>query len=74
MSMPGMDNGEAFAKYEPRTGGDPELEKAIEEIGRNRVFAEAEKSGWRRGDVPPKFVWWGLVHKLRQEHATQQRC
>lgn len=45
---------------------DQELEKAIEAIGRDRVFARARALGWTEGS-PPKWVWWGVVAELRQE-------
>jgi hypothetical protein len=41
-----------------------ELEAAINEVGRDRVFAMARALGW--GDTtPPEFVWWSIVDKLR---------
>jgi len=44
---------------------DEALEKAIDEIGRDRVFARAQSHGWLAGDAPPKWVWWGIVHELK---------
>lgn len=45
---------------------DQELEKAIDEVGREKVFQRAREVGWRYGDDPPKWVWWGIVAELRQ--------
>ena len=44
---------------------DKELEKAIEEVGRGRVFAYARENGWDSHAAPPKWVWWGIVAELR---------
>lgn len=45
---------------------DEALEKAIDEAGRDRVLTRAESYGWRAGDAPPKYVWWGIVQELRE--------
>lgn len=40
------------------------LEKAIDEVGRDRVFMRARSHGW--GDnAPPEWVWWAIVQELR---------
>lgn len=41
------------------------LEKAIDEVGRDLVFARAKSHGWNAGDGPPEWVWWGIVQELR---------
>lgn len=40
------------------------LEKAIDEVGRDRVFMRARSHGWGNG-APPEWVWWGIVQELR---------
>jgi hypothetical protein len=42
------------------------LEKAIDEVGRDRVFARAEAHGWPRGGGAPQWIWWGIVQDLRE--------
>lgn len=41
------------------------LEKAIDEVGRDRVFMRARSHGWGSQDGPPEWVWWGIVQELR---------
>jgi hypothetical protein len=41
------------------------LERAIDDVGRDRVFAKARELGWNSGDMPPLFVWFGIVKELR---------
>lgn len=43
-----------------------ELEKAIDEVGREKVFQRATEVGWRYGEPPPKWVWWLIIAELRQ--------
>lgn len=43
---------------------DEALEKAIDEVGRDKVFDRAQVHGWMPGDTPPKWVWWGIVREL----------
>lgn len=40
------------------------LEKAIDEAGRDRVFARARSYGWSDGGAP-EWVWWGIVHEVQ---------
>lgn len=49
-------------------GIDFSLEAAIDEVGRDRVFALVRASGWSPGDAVPKFVWHEAVVALRQEN------
>lgn len=42
-----------------------DLERAIDDVGRDRVFLRAKSYGWSNGDVPPEYVWWGIVQELR---------
>ena len=51
---------------------DDDLERAIDEVGRGRVFLFMEASGWNRYDTPPKWVWWQAVHELREADALQE--
>lgn len=41
------------------------LEKAIDGVGRDRVFMRARSHGWGSSDGPPEWVWWGIVQELR---------
>lgn len=43
---------------------DEELEKAIDDVGRDRVFDRAEAHGWN-DMTPPRWVWWLIVKELR---------
>ena len=43
---------------------DPDLEREIDQAGRDLVFAIMLANGWHRGDAPPKFVW-----RLACQHA-----
>ena len=43
-----------------------ELEKAIDEVGRDRVFARANSYGWENGAGAPEWVWWGIVNEVRE--------
>ena len=45
---------------------DTELEAAIDEAGRDRVFAIVRASGWTSGDSVPKYVWWDAVRLAAQ--------
>lgn len=51
---------------------DTELEAAIDEAGRDRVFARAYHHGWTGSLTPPKWVWWGIVLELRNEQTRQE--
>jgi poly-gamma-glutamate capsule biosynthesis protein CapA/YwtB (metallophosphatase superfamily) len=44
---------------------DKELEDAIDEVGRDKVFIRARMLGWSPGSAPPKHVWWGIVSQIR---------
>lgn len=46
-----------------------ELEKAIEAVGREKVFQRAREGGWGN-DTPPKWVWWAIVNELRAAVPT----
>jgi hypothetical protein len=43
---------------------DEALEKAIDEVGRDRVFMRARSHGWSSVNMPPTWVWWGIVQEL----------
>lgn len=45
-------------------GSDSDLEAAIDEVGREKVFAFARQNGWNAGGAP-KWVWWKIVQQLR---------
>jgi hypothetical protein len=38
-------------------GDDKNLEELIDRAGREEVFSLVEKAGWRRWDMPPRYVW-----------------
>lgn len=44
---------------------DEELETAIDAAGREAVFMRAQSYGWSGVDVPPKWVWWGIVKEIQ---------
>lgn len=50
-------------------GYDMELERAIADLGRERVFAVARANGWSAWESPPKWVWWNIVAELRGRDA-----
>lgn len=50
---------------------DAELENAIDEVGRDKVFAFALVNGWPPGSCPEKYVWWQIVRELRNIHTGQ---
>lgn len=49
---------------------DNDLERAIDEVGRERVFSRAREMGWGHYAAPPAFVWWGIVAELRYGLTT----
>jgi hypothetical protein len=49
---------------------DTALEDAIDDVGRMRVFARAERHGWLNGTMPPKWVWFAIVQELRAERTA----
>ena len=53
--------------------GLPELELAIDSVGRDAVFARACAAGWQRGEPAPEGVWWNIVADLRAEKARLER-
>lgn len=42
-----------------------QLEKAIGEVGREKVFARAVSYGWPSGSGAPEWIWWGIVQEIR---------
>jgi hypothetical protein len=48
---------------------DEELERAIDEVGRDRVFARARRRAWEPGSALPPWVWWGIVYELTLEQV-----
>lgn len=47
---------------------DPELEKALDEVGRYQAFTLAKAYGWTC--APPKWVWWNIIAALKATGAT----
>jgi hypothetical protein len=50
---------------------DVQLENAISEAGRERVFAIMRAAGWGPHDNPPKWVWWRAVGMARPLSAVE---
>lgn len=48
---------------------DEELERAIDLAGRDKVFARARQYGWTAADMPPRYVWTGIIAELARESA-----
>ena len=44
---------------------DSDLEKAIDEVGREKVFSVARQLGWG-AETPPSWVWWNIVQGLKR--------
>lgn len=60
-----------FAKHKDAKAFDAQaLEKAIDAVGRERVFDHARALGWSLANSPPPFVWWGIVNELRTTKAA----
>lgn len=51
---------------------DLKLEKAIDSVGRERVFDRAASLGWSASCWVPKYVWWGIVAELRPMPTLQE--
>jgi hypothetical protein len=49
------------------------LETAIDEVGRDRVFARARSHGWG-SDTLPEWVWWGIVREMRDNVPPPARA
>jgi len=49
---------------------DEDLEKAIDDVGRDRVFDRAASLGWT-GAPPPRWVWWRIVQGFRAERTLK---
>lgn len=43
---------------------DEDLEKRIDEVGRDRVFSRARALGWVAGSSPPIWVWRQIVEDV----------
>jgi hypothetical protein len=52
---------------------DHDLEKAIDEVGRDRVIAKAVALGWGNHGAPPKWVWWQIVAEFRAAPVEQAK-
>ena len=48
---------------------DKELEEAIDQVGRVKVFDLAALNGWFPPNSPPKWIWWGIVRQLRNTNS-----
>ncbi len=49
---------------------DDQLEAAIDDVGRDKVFALVHAVGWRYGHSIPKYVWWSAVVQLRKDRLS----
>lgn len=45
---------------------DQELEKAIDEAGREKVFAIAKANGWDGSMSVPKGFWWDFCRQAKE--------
>lgn len=55
-----------FAAHEEAKQFDAQaLEKAIDAVGRDKVFALARANGWSMANTPPPYIWWSIVNELR---------
>ena len=45
---------------------DVELEHAIDQVGRTRLFMLATSLGWTPTFPPPKQTWWLMISELRR--------
>lgn len=48
------------------------LEKAIDDVGRDRVFMRARTYGWL-SDGAPEWVWWGIVQEIKDNKPPPYR-
>ena len=52
--------------------GDPELEKAIDQVGREKVFQRAAELGWYSAKCgTPKYVWWGIIAEITERELRK---
>lgn len=51
---------------------DKNLERAIDRAGREQVFTRAYEYGWGPYDLPPKWVWYGIVAEILEEQPGEQ--
>lgn len=65
-----MTFGEEWAKDQSFRLVDHELEDAIDDAGRNEVFALAEANGWSASNPPPKSLWWEIVRQVRARKTS----
>lgn len=49
---------------------DENVEKIIDEAGRNRVFERAHELGWLPEETPPKWVWVQIAYELIQHQKN----
>ncbi len=42
------------------------IERACDDIGREKVFSKATELGWQRTDDVPIWVWEGIIYELRR--------
>jgi len=50
---------------------DQNLETAIDEVGRDKVFARARTYGYGPNSLVEKWVWWGIVRELKEGKPAQ---
>jgi len=70
---PALGSGQVENRYvgtQLETGLDDSLERAIDRVGRDKVFARARAVGWSSDTEPPKWVWQMIVAELE----TQGTC
>lgn len=50
---------------------DANVEKIIDEAGRDAVFARARELGWGVEETPPRWVWVQISYELIQHQKNQ---
>lgn len=51
---------------------DEELEKLIDEAGRDKVFARARTLGWRYGDMIEKWMWRQICYEMMSDQPRSE--
>lgn len=51
---------------------DPDLERAIDNAGRDEVFALMLASGWPAGSAPPKWVWYEACEIVQYKRKARE--
>lgn len=49
---------------------DESIERQLDKVDREAVFAEMRMSGWGTQDTPPRWVWLLAIQKVREEKTV----